>query len=245
MFHYLQIYEGFLALLLFVRPTGSSSRSLLLSFLQSRFGRKWLNPEQLVLLQMFLHLRCAGLEKGGKLPLSLMSLFKGSLTDFPLWKVCTVKKGQSKTLQGQSVCSELSQFVHSLSPHTAGHWSHSSLHSPHSSSFGINARGMGNAHPRAGFGPQPGKKWKFSLSLRWDRHCQAQAKLWGAWEVLGRVWQWPWAGHQSLASPAHEKGVGHRDSSAERERRTQQNSLKSGLRRLCLTGDQLPPECSS
>lgn len=55
---------------------------------------------------MFLHLRCAVLEKGGKLPLSLLSLSKGSWTAFPLWKVCTVKKGQSKTLQGQGVCSE-------------------------------------------------------------------------------------------------------------------------------------------
>lgn len=38
---------------------------------------------------------------------SFSALSKGSRTAFPLCKVCTVKTGQSKTLQGQSVCSEL------------------------------------------------------------------------------------------------------------------------------------------
>lgn len=137
------------------------------------------------ILQMFLHLRCAVLEKGGELPLSQLSLSKGSWTAFPLWRVCTVKKGQSKTLQGQSVCSEWPPVCHSVSPHTAGHWCHSPLHSAHLSSSAIKAGGTGNAQPRAGFGPQVVKIQPFpKCQMGW-----ALPNTGHALGSLGRVWQ--------------------------------------------------------
>lgn len=187
---------------------------------------------------MFLHLRCAVLEKGGKLPLSLLSLLKGSLTAFPLWKLCTVKKGQNKTLQGQSVCSELPPVCHFTQQDTAP----SPLCRPHLSSSAIKAWGTGNAQPRAGFGLQPGYKWEFSLS----QNAKLRLCFGEPGKRLGRVWQCLCAWRH------HEECVGHtgtalllRTSWKRKENWTKHNSLKSGLGRLRLTGDQLPPECSS
>lgn len=150
---------------------------------------------------MFLHLRCVVLEKGGKLPLSLMSLFKGSLTAFLLWKVCTVKKGQSKTLQ--SVCREWCPVcaliqdtapTHPCTAHTELLWNQRTRNwrcTPWGRMW-LPARQLQVK-------VQPFPKCQMGWTLPNTGH--ALGSLGGRWAGL---WQCPCAGHQSLASSAHE-----------------------------------------
>lgn len=169
-----------------------------------------------------------------KLPLS-SALLKGSLTAFPLWKVCTVKKGQSKTLQGQSVCSELppvcaltvTSHSRTLVPLHSMH-EEMQLHIPGQDAAPSQVKSENLSFPSVPGGMDTAK----------HRPCFGK--------TLGRVWQCLCAGHQSLASPAHQECGRHRGTSWKRkENWIKHNSLKSGPRRLCLTGDQLLPECSS
>lgn len=85
----------------------------------------------------------------------------------------------------------------------------------------VNAWGAGNAHARAGCGPQAGYKWKFSLSLNatWDGHCQTQAMLWGR----------HWAGCDSPWHHLHMRNVWDTEGQAERERRTEQSTIPWNL----------------
>lgn len=201
---------------------------------------------------MFLHLRCVVLEKGGKLPLSLMSLFKGSLTPFLLWKVCTVKKGQSKTLKGQSVCREwcpvcpLTQQdtgpTHPCTAHTEFLWDQRTRN------WRCTPRGrMWLPARQSQVKVQPFPECQVGWTLPNTGH--ALGSLGRRWAGL---WQCPCAGHLSLASLAHEEREGHRGTALSvrtswkrKENWTKHYSLKCGWRRLRLPGDQLSPECSS
>lgn len=61
---------------------------------------------------------------------------QGIINSFPSMKsLYSKKRGRARPYKDKVFAVNHSQFVNSLSPHTAGHWSHSSLHSPHLSSL--------------------------------------------------------------------------------------------------------------
>lgn len=169
---------------------------------------------------------------------SFSALFKGSLTAFPLWKVCTVKKGaeqdptRTKCLQWITLnlsihCHLTRQDTAPTHPCTAHTWVPCSQCMR---SWKCTSQGRMWPPARLQIKIQPFPQCQMGWTLPNTGHALGKTQ--------GRVWQCLCAGHQSLASPAHEECVGHRGTSWKRkENWTKHNSLKSGLRKLCLTGE--------
>lgn len=169
---------------------------------------------------------------------SFLRFIEGIINSFPSMKSLYSKKGAEQDPKGQSVCSELPPVCAlTVTSHSRTLVPLVPLHSMHEE--------MQLHIPGQDVAPSQVKSENLSFpSVPGGMDTAKHRPCFG--KTLGRVWQCLCAGHQSLASPAHQECGRHRGTSWKRkENWIKHNSLKSGLRRLCLTGDQLLPECSS
>lgn len=185
---------------------------------------------------MFLHLRCAVLEKGGKLPLSLLSLSKGSGRSFPSMKGVYGKKGAEQD-PTRTKC--LQWMTPSLSTHCH-----------------LTQQDTGPTHPCAVHTRVPLQPKQEELEMHIPGQDLAPSQVTGENSAfpqmpdgMGTAKHGPRfragcdsAGHQSWAPPAHEECVGHtgtalliRTSWKRMENWTKHNSLKPGLTRKAVS----------